>query len=320
MKEGGWVVRFLTPIQNPRTGEMDRVSVISKGITDRKKMEKRKQLFASSVDRASLEIYWINPQGKFEYANDTAEERLGYSKEELKDMYVWEIDSEYEEEDWKEQWEELKQEEFLNFESIHKTKDGETFPVEITSHHLEHREEEYEFAFAKDISELKKAKNRLEESERRLKELHDVAVELGGAESKEEICRIAVDAAEEVLDFTICSIDLVDGNGNLKMEGTSAGIIPSDYFEIYLGDGCGRGNALLLGESYVIEDLKKERVADSTEEEYRSAISVPIGDKGVFQAVSTEKGHFDEGDLEIAELLVSHISETLGRIRSGEND
>jgi len=49
---------------------------------------------------------------------------------------------------------------------------------------------------------------------------------------------------------------------------------------------------------------------------YRSAISLPVGDYGVFQAVATEPGAFDDRDLEFAELLVSHLGETASRIRA----
>ncbi len=51
-------------------------------------MEKRQKLFGSSLDQASLGIYWITPEGEFVYTNDLVEKRLGYSKDELKNMCV----------------------------------------------------------------------------------------------------------------------------------------------------------------------------------------------------------------------------------------
>ncbi len=124
--------------------------------------ESHEKLIGFSVDQASLEIYWITPGGRFVYANDTVRQRLGYSKEELNEMHVWDVDPNHGEDIRKERWEKLKDEKVLKFESEHKTKDGEVYPVEITSHYLEHGGEKYEFAFAKDITERKKGEEREE--------------------------------------------------------------------------------------------------------------------------------------------------------------
>ncbi len=47
-------------------------------------------------------------------------------------------------------------------------------------------------------------------------------------------------------------------------------------------------------------------------------MSIPIGDVGVFQAVSKEVGGFDEDDLELAKLLVTHIVQALKRVQFEE--
>lgn len=138
---------------------------VARDITERKEMERRQRLVYSSLDQASIEVYWIDPQGRFKYANDIAEERLGYSGDELVEMRVWEMDPKYGKEDWKEQWEELKQKKVLEFESVHETREGDTFPVEITSHYVEYGGEEYEFAFARDITERKRVEEKLKKYE-----------------------------------------------------------------------------------------------------------------------------------------------------------
>jgi len=53
-------------------------------------------------------------------------------------------------------------------------------------------------------------------------------------------------------------------------------------------------------------------------EGYRSFISVPIGDRGVFQALSKEKNAFTEDDVRMAELLAGHVAEALRRIELEE--
>jgi PAS domain S-box-containing protein len=49
----------------------------------------------------------------------------------------------------------------MTFESHHQTKDGEVFPVEITTNHLVHQGEEYIWAYARNITERKQAENEL---------------------------------------------------------------------------------------------------------------------------------------------------------------
>lgn len=62
--------------------------------------------------------------------------------------------------------EKLKEEESVTFESEHRTKDGRTFPVEITSHYLKHGGEEYEFVFVRDITEEKEAEKEIKQYRR----------------------------------------------------------------------------------------------------------------------------------------------------------
>ncbi len=137
----------------------------------REELARKERLATSSLDAASVEVYWVTPKGKFVYTNEKVRDKLGYSKEELDDMYVWDIDPSYPEEKRKEFWEELKDQKIMTFESEHKTKEGETFPVEITTHHMELNGREYEFAFAKDITEEKEAREEREEQNRQLKRL-----------------------------------------------------------------------------------------------------------------------------------------------------
>ncbi|PSP86679.1 histidine kinase [Halobacteriales archaeon QH_8_68_33] len=60
--------------------------------------------------------------------------------------------------------------------------------------------------------------------------------------------------------------------------------------------------------------LLREDEFDPAKDIYLSGISVPVGDRGVFQAVGTETHAFDEGDVELAELLVTHTASALERI------
>ncbi|MFW6197110.1 MAG: PAS domain S-box protein, partial [Thermoplasmatota archaeon] len=71
-------------------------------------------------------------------------------------------------------------------------------------------------------------------------------------------------------------------------------------------------------EEFLIEDARnrKDTKPAVKDPELRSAISLPVGDIGIFQAISTEPGYFDKEDMKMAELLISHLDNTITRIRS----
>lgn len=164
-----WTEVVVTPIDYE--GREANLS-INRDISERRELQRKQKLVSFSLDQASVEIYWIKPDGKFVYTNEKVKESLGYSEKELADMYVWDIDPnpEHAKNKRKERWEKLKEEEVLTFESDHLTKNGETFPVEISSNYVKYGDSEYEFAFAKDITERKESRRQLQQSEEELRQ------------------------------------------------------------------------------------------------------------------------------------------------------
>ncbi|KXA96031.1 hypothetical protein AKJ39_05155, partial [candidate division MSBL1 archaeon SCGC-AAA259J03] len=80
-------VRTLSPVENPETGEVDRVSVISKDVTELKKREgelvrsreEREEFFDAIPDIAAV----ISPNHEFVEVNEEGVERLEMDREEL---------------------------------------------------------------------------------------------------------------------------------------------------------------------------------------------------------------------------------------------
>lgn len=143
----------------------------------RHKIENKLELTQYSVDKASASIYWIRPDGSFLYTNDKVKERLGYTSEELRNMYVWNVDPEHGKDMREEQWRRVKENKVINFRSKHQTKEGKVFPVEITSHYIEHEGEEYEFAFSRDVSDREETRHVLEKNEKRYRSIFELASE-----------------------------------------------------------------------------------------------------------------------------------------------
>ncbi len=130
---------------------------VARDMTDLKQAERALRLTQLAVDRSADFVFWVDQSARFLYVNDAACKRLGYSREELLRMSVSDIDTEYQVERWPEHWVELSRAGRLRFESRHRTKSGETYPVEIVANFITVEGKEYNFAFARDISDRKRS-------------------------------------------------------------------------------------------------------------------------------------------------------------------
>lgn len=125
------------------------------------------------LDKAADAIFWIKPDSRIVYANETACRSLGYSREELLAMAVHQIDPEFSQERWARSWENLRRTGSSTIESVQCRKGGTTFPVEIAANYLNYGGEEYNCAFVRDISERKRGDEQLRTSEQRYRTLAD---------------------------------------------------------------------------------------------------------------------------------------------------
>ncbi|WP_331235294.1 GAF domain-containing protein [Natronorarus salvus] len=154
----------------------------------------------------------------------------------------------------------------------------------------------------------------LRESRDKIARLHEIEAELSAAEEEGEVYRIAARAAERVLEFDQCVLTVEEG-GRLHVEATSSGLPPGGAEPKSIRDGVA-GLTYRTGESTLVANVRDHPEANPVKPEYRSALSVPIGEIGVFQAVSKEVGWFTDEDRELAELLTTHVAEAVGRLRS----
>ncbi|WP_135830488.1 PAS domain S-box protein [Halorussus halobius] len=154
----------------------------------------------------------------------------------------------------------------------------------------------------------------LREEKRKIEELHEVASRMEACTSEQEVYRLGVAAAEGILEFDICGID-VEEDGYLVPKVTSSEM-PNDGYDALEADTGLAGRTFQNRESFVISDVRTMDEAEPVQEQYRSILSAPVGDHGVFQAGSREAGAFDDDDLELAELLLSHVTEVVSRIES----
>ena len=119
--------------------------------------------------------------------------------------------------------------------------------------------------------------------ERALRALNSFAAEIADCTESMAVCERTVEAADAVLDFGICVVNL-ESDGLLEVRAISDSTPPEDVEPMAVDEGL-VGLTYRTGESYLVADLE-EMPAAEPKGPYRSAVSVPVGDRGTFQTVA----------------------------------
>jgi len=122
----------------------------------------RELRFASfTLENITDALYWIARDGHFVRVNDAVSAMLGYSKEELLSMSIWDVDPNFPREKWLAQFKKLKGLKSLSFETEQKRKNGDLIPVDVNVSYFVYEDAEYHCAIVRDTSERKAADERL---------------------------------------------------------------------------------------------------------------------------------------------------------------
>lgn len=160
-------------------GKKITLSVI-KDITERKKSEielresenKFKMLFNNANDAVFVtQLSDGKTYGDFVEVNEIACQRLGYSKEEFLLLSPSAIIFQKNIEDYNNQMALLLDKNHIIYETVHKAKDKRLFPVEVNSHLFNYNNQKTVLSIARDITERKKAEEKLKKTSKLLREL-----------------------------------------------------------------------------------------------------------------------------------------------------
>lgn len=139
--------------------------------------EKFRAIFDNVNDAVGLHKITENGISNFLEVNKTAQNMLGYSEDELRQMTPFDIINEQIQQDYDLLFQQLKQKGVLHFEASNRTKSGQMIPVETVVKLFEMDGQLYMTSVVRDISERIKAQNALKESEERYKLLSNLTFE-----------------------------------------------------------------------------------------------------------------------------------------------
>ena len=168
----------------------------------RKHAEESLRFTQFAVDHSADMNFWLDEEARLVYVNQAACDMLGYSKEALLKMTLFDIDPNIKRESWPERWTSMKRGGERVLETTYITQDGKRIPLEVTGNYVEFEGKGYNCAVARDITERKKQEQALRDSESQYKTLF--------AESKrgEEVYRSLIHSSADAIVITDLSVNV----------------------------------------------------------------------------------------------------------------
>src|SRR5258706_1200031 len=162
-----------TPLRDSVSGAIAQLA-ITRDITERRRAEESLKIFRDLIDRSTDAIEVLDPKSlRFLDCNLNAHQQLGYSREEFLSLSAYDIDPCLNRALAARMVAEMEKSGFAVIESVHRRKDGSTFPVEINVKNIR-LEKDYRLAIVRDISERKQAQERLQEYEKVVEGLEEM--------------------------------------------------------------------------------------------------------------------------------------------------
>ncbi|HML79470.1 PAS domain-containing hybrid sensor histidine kinase/response regulator [Geobacter sulfurreducens] len=152
-------------------GRVGGVVIFTEDITRAKVSERELRLARFCMDESAIAIFSVAENGRIIDANRRACEGLGYSRDELCSLTVFDIDPTFSDDSWLRHRANIRERGSGTIETLHRRKDGSVFPVEITVTYLDFEGERFSFSFAHDITERKQAEAAVRESEEKFRNI-----------------------------------------------------------------------------------------------------------------------------------------------------
>jgi PAS domain S-box-containing protein len=157
------------------------------------------RLLGEAFDALRDAVFLVDEQGRFVHVNAEACRTLGYSREELLEMGIPDVDPVFPRESWKALW---RDHEFLGhlIETRHRRRDGSTYPVEVHATPFHFAGMSLAIGVARDISERKRAQQEREAHLRFFESMDRVNAAIQATGDVEQMMRVVLDTVLEILD------------------------------------------------------------------------------------------------------------------------
>jgi formate hydrogenlyase transcriptional activator len=101
------------------------------------------ELYDATMKSIREQVYWLDKKGSLIRVNEAVAKQTGYTHAELKSMSVFDINPGLTKAEWDARWAETKNKGHEIFDTEHRAKDGQVYPVEVTNNFFEYEGQEY---------------------------------------------------------------------------------------------------------------------------------------------------------------------------------
>jgi PAS domain S-box-containing protein len=204
------------PIRDDKNNVAGSVLVF-RDITERRLTEEALRFTQFSVDKAGDEVYWLSRDGRFHYVNEAACQALGYTREELLRLKVYDVDPLETPQVWPGKWGAHPEHGATIFESVHRTKSGRRYPVEIAVNYITFNNKEIQCAFARDITERKAAEMALKANNRHLEIISSITSTINRSDNTRDMLDHVLRDILDLLEIDSGAIYLFDAEDTSEM-------------------------------------------------------------------------------------------------------
>jgi PAS domain S-box-containing protein len=135
-------------------GDSDQGQLVGFDLTERNQLLDQLRFIQHGVEMSNVPTLWIGGQAEIVYVNRAVCNLLGYSREELEAMHVWDINPLIPEASWPERWAWFEREENVVFGGQYRTKAGQIIPVEFRVSNLKYPDgRRYNVVFVRPLGE-----------------------------------------------------------------------------------------------------------------------------------------------------------------------
>jgi GAF domain-containing protein len=151
--------------------------------------------------------------------------------------------------------------------------------------------------------------------ERALRELHDASRRLIRAETREEVCEVAVEAARRILGLPLNGLWLHDPEADAlePVAWSEQGVEEFGEPPAFPVDGSPVGRVFREGVHRVYDNVTAEAEPFDPDTRVRSELVLPLGEYGVMNASSPSVGAFDEAHVSLGRVLAANVETAIER-------
>ncbi|MEM1123474.1 MAG: sigma 54-interacting transcriptional regulator [Bacteroidota bacterium] len=162
-----WIKLTAKPVD--QQGRVAFIAGALQDITEQKLLQEQYQSLQFLLDEAPVSCFLVDPEGQLTYVNLAAQKKLGYSKQELLQTKITQLNVQYTPKIWQQVWQNIRTSTVYEENSIFQKKDRTIASVAIKAKYLHTAKIPMVCLYVTDISEDRQRKNYIAELEQTLK-------------------------------------------------------------------------------------------------------------------------------------------------------